>query len=302
MKIIYVMGLGRSGSTILDVVLGNHPALRSVGQFSNFVRVAWMNSRPCSCGHASHDCPFWSHVRQRWHQHLGSHSEREYEAARQSYERISRGPFNVPVSRLGAERFRFYLDSTVALYQSVYEACEGKTLVDSSKIPLRALHLSRVDTIDLRIIHNIRDARAAAFSWNKPSKRRPRGVTHTAVDWMASNLLSEWVLQRARETKSLRLRNEDFVNDPVGALHSIGDLIDEDMDPVITQLLENRPMRAIHLATGNRVIWEKQIRLRPDMEWRSAMSDRDKRKVWAITWPLMVRYGYPRTARSGDGP
>ncbi len=42
-KILKITGLGRSGSTILDVVLGNHPQIESVGEVGNLVRNGWIS-------------------------------------------------------------------------------------------------------------------------------------------------------------------------------------------------------------------------------------------------------------------
>jgi hypothetical protein len=62
-KVLKITGLGRSGSTILDVVLGNHPDIESVGEVGNLMRNGWISReslrgvdpkrlrRPiCSCG------------------------------------------------------------------------------------------------------------------------------------------------------------------------------------------------------------------------------------------------------------
>lgn len=294
MKVIYIMGLGRSGSTLLDVVLGNHPQMYTVGQFADFVRIGWIHSTTCSCGQTATECPFWSAVRRRWHARLGDHSEREYEAARQMHERMSRSPYSLPASRLGTKRYRFYINSTVALYRSVFEVCEGKVIVDSSKMPFRGFHLSRAEGIDLRIIHIVRDARAVAYSWSKPARSTPRDPKWTAVNWMATHLASEWVLRNIDDSASLRLRYEDFVEDPANTLRLVGDLVNEDMNPVISRLLENQPMTITHLASGNQLRLEQQIRLKPDREWQTAMRKEDQRSVWAITFPLMVKYKYSR--------
>ena len=38
-KVLKITGLGRSGSTILDIVLGNHPQIESVGEVMNILSV-----------------------------------------------------------------------------------------------------------------------------------------------------------------------------------------------------------------------------------------------------------------------
>ena len=45
MKVLKITGLGRSGSTILDVVLGNHPQIESVGEVGNLIRNGWISRK-----------------------------------------------------------------------------------------------------------------------------------------------------------------------------------------------------------------------------------------------------------------
>src|SRR5215218_8406394 len=87
-KVVKITGLGRSGSTILDVVLGTHPQIESVGEVGNIVRNGWISRESlrgipkeklrvpiCTCGKRldvlyvdtpDEACPFWSSVRREW--------------------------------------------------------------------------------------------------------------------------------------------------------------------------------------------------------------------------------------------
>jgi hypothetical protein len=42
-KVLKITGLGRSGSTILDIVLGNHPQIESVGEVGNLMYNGWIS-------------------------------------------------------------------------------------------------------------------------------------------------------------------------------------------------------------------------------------------------------------------
>ncbi len=87
-KVLKIAGLGRSGSTILDIALGNHPAIESVGEVGNLMRNGWVSRGSlrgierkkrrvplCTCGKRldvlyvgspEEACPFWSEVRREW--------------------------------------------------------------------------------------------------------------------------------------------------------------------------------------------------------------------------------------------
>src|ERR687892_622891 len=64
-RVLLVAGWGRCGSTLLDMMLGQVPDMVSAGE----VREIWLRgcveNRPCGCGHAFRDCPFWRAVGER---------------------------------------------------------------------------------------------------------------------------------------------------------------------------------------------------------------------------------------------
>jgi hypothetical protein len=48
-----------------------------------------------------------------------------------------------------------------------------------------------------------------------------------------------------------------------------------------------------HTVGGNPMRFDAaHIEIRPDVEWRTGLSARDRRTVEALTWPLRRRYGY----------
>ena len=70
-RVVYIMGYGRSGSTVLDTVLGNVDGVESVGELANVARSGWRGEEPCACGRLARDCSFWSSVRRRWEERGG---------------------------------------------------------------------------------------------------------------------------------------------------------------------------------------------------------------------------------------
>ena len=42
-RVIYIMGYAHSGSTLLDMVLSNHPNITSVGEVNKLYRSGWTN-------------------------------------------------------------------------------------------------------------------------------------------------------------------------------------------------------------------------------------------------------------------
>ena len=60
---IYITGRGHSGSTILDILLGNSSQIASVGEL--LAGLSRADQGACSCGATMSDCGFWREVRSR---------------------------------------------------------------------------------------------------------------------------------------------------------------------------------------------------------------------------------------------
>jgi len=64
-QLVYIMGRGHSGTTVLDSILGNAQDIESVGELiSGGDRFEAL----CSCGQVFRDCIFWTRVRDRFEQ------------------------------------------------------------------------------------------------------------------------------------------------------------------------------------------------------------------------------------------
>ena len=61
-KLLYIIGDGRSGSTLLNIALGNHPDAVAAGELCNVQRYLWRQDNWCSCGTPVHECSFWGAV------------------------------------------------------------------------------------------------------------------------------------------------------------------------------------------------------------------------------------------------
>jgi hypothetical protein len=59
-KVLYIAGSGRSGSTILDNTLGQIDGFFSVGELRYIWERGLIEDRLCGCGERVHQCPFWA--------------------------------------------------------------------------------------------------------------------------------------------------------------------------------------------------------------------------------------------------
>jgi hypothetical protein len=90
-----------------------------------------------------------------------------------------------------------------------------------------------------------------------------------------------------------RIRYEDLVRDPIGTL---APLLPDGAREALTALVAEEGVRRTtgHSFSGNPLRFDSEpLRIRPDDEWLLAMRDDAFTRVTAMTWPLLVHYGYP---------
>ncbi|MGA8204386.1 MAG: hypothetical protein WB812_07685, partial [Woeseiaceae bacterium] len=61
MKVVAIVGSGRSGSTLLSLMLSQDSGVFNLGQSRHLFR-AFANGEPCSCGVSLRDCPVYGEL------------------------------------------------------------------------------------------------------------------------------------------------------------------------------------------------------------------------------------------------
>ncbi len=306
-RVVYVMGAGRSGSTVLDTILNNHEDVLGVGELVHLFIEGSASKENCSCGEARDTCAIWSSVRERWSELTGLSSITEHERLMTKFTRVQR--LAIPEwHRLRAGNpdpdFAECLKQTHATYQAIAEATGKRVIIESSKNPLRAKLLCLTPGLDVRLVHLVRDARGVAWSRMKPFAKskeggvpqdiRPKPIHISAGYWLFMNFLSEQVRKSFPDQPSTRIHYEDFVSDPAQALKEIGEVAGLDYSSVANRLLAGDPMAPGHLYAGNRVRTAGPIKLRSDMAWAEKLTRGQKRLTWLLAGYKLRQYGYER--------
>lgn len=302
-KVIYIMGSGRSGSTVLDMALGSMPGVVSTGELANLVFKTDFESEYCSCGSLLAACPFWSKVL------TTLKSQRDYDPARYArlqvrYERV-RALYRVLSARRDNDAdFQWYLLRSAAIFKTIAKLAGAQAVVDSSKGPVRALALSSAPGIKLVPVHLVADPRGVAWSLRRAwAADPPAGIQHAlkpvsaaraAAGWLATNWAAEHVKRRLPET--LLLRYEDFAADHAATVERI--LRAAAMDSPAGSPPEVIEPGKLHVAAGNRVRRQDKVEVRVDDAWMRKMPAAKNRLVRLIDFPLMAKYGYPYSLRS----
>lgn len=300
-RIAYVAGYGRSGTTILDIALGQHAAVMGAGEITALTRHVWQNNEYCACGRPVRDCDFWSAVVREWSEGWDSRLMADYCALQEKFEGLP--VFMKALSGTGSgEQLTSYGLHTKRLFSSVLSRSGKQMIVDSSKLPGRAMSLAKLPGIDLRVIHVVRDGRGVAWSMMKSYDRdvksglqkelRPKPVFRTALRWSIVNLAVEYLSRQLGPHKIMRVRYEDFASNPALVMQQIGAFLELDLSQIGSSLENGEPICPGHQVAGSRLRMNASIALSKDESWRTRMPARQQVSFQRLGSWMLRRYGY----------
>jgi hypothetical protein len=309
-KVLSIVGEGRSGTTVLAAILGEVEGFFDAGELHWVWGRSLIQQRPCGCGRPPAQCPVWSRVVEgtfgvppedqatgRGGMATGEvvADERELVARRNRFRLLRRADRSGPAWP-ALDRMRAV---TGNLYANLVDVTGARVIVDASKRPEDAAVLAGVSSVDLYVLHIVRDPRAVVFSWSrlKPSpdgtsvmqRMRPSRIVR---DWMESNAGAEVLRRHVPADRWFFSTYEDFAARPRETVREIVAFMREAGEaPFITD--DTVVLAANHTLLGNPDRFRTgAVTIAPDERWRSQMPRRQKVGVQVATWPLMRRYGY----------
>jgi hypothetical protein len=306
LAIAYIGGGTKSGSTLLDLMLGQLPGFVSVGELRQIWQRGCVENSRCGCRRPFHECPFWAEVGRVAFGGWGNLDVEEVLTLRNSLDRVAslrslKGSRDQPDERL--ER---YLATMHSLVRAIAQVAGARVIVDSSKTPSHALILERVPSVDLRLIHLVRDSRGVVFSWQRATRgkqrrrklrklRRRLGVSISAsARWLSYNLRIPSVAKIGVPYHFVRY--EDMVARPRETIREIVDHLSVPIREEDLAFVEDGRLllQDNHTVYGNRLRFSTgELTLQVDDGWRREMAAPTRAWVTALTFPLLLRYGYP---------
>jgi hypothetical protein len=306
-RVLYLGGLGRSGTTVLERVLGELPGTCSVGELVHLWRRGVLDDETCGCGEPFSRCSFWSEVGRLafggWDPSLAARME----DLRPRVDRTRFIPRLLAPRLLGRHRaeLREYVTTFLRLYRAISDAAGGAVVIDSSKHSSLAGGLRTQPAIDLRVVHVVRDSRGVAYSWTK-EVRRPEATagrelmtryspSRSAALWVGHNLF--FGLLGRLGTRTRLLRYEDFVAEPARVLEELAAFAGLPIGPGALDFLDGSAalLTPSHTVAGNPMRFRTgPTTLRRDDAWRAELPRGRRLLVSALTSPLLARYGYLR--------
>lgn len=277
---LYILGRGHSGSTILDILLGNSAQIESVGEL--IAGLSRADREPCSCGASMPECPFWRHVRSR----LEDAGVSWDEARSIGTEKGIAGMWRV---LRGGQKMERRAVIVRALAKAITATAGKPHLLDSSKTPAHGLFLLR-HIPEARLIHLVRDPRDVLRSGLKRGQG-PLALLRTVVGWAIINPMCD-LMARAYPRRVIRVRYEDLCASPACVLDKIGGVLWVSLSDALARI---EHLEVGHNVGGNRIRHAGVLRFDADVGQTKHPMPRWLEVVTLLLCePVMWRYGYLR--------
>lgn len=274
-KVVYVMGAGRSGSTILGVVLGNCTDVFYAGELD-----AWLSRSGEPNFGGEERLRFWERVRGE----MGDAADLFGGEAQRHIEH------STALLRIGGRRARRRLRARYRrvaeeLYSTLARETGATHVVDTSHYPLRARELQALDGIDLYLIYLVRAPQAVVAAFGRKEIKQPsKAAWATNLYLHATHLLSVAVFLRQRRDRRVYLSYEDFVAAPRQVLSSLLEQLDAppripDLDALETGV----PFQGNRLLRSQRVALQVGPSKQPPRRWPTRLSQ----SPWNLILPRL---------------
>lgn len=305
-KVLYVAGSGRSGTTILDNLLGQVDGFVSVGELRHIWQRGILDGRACGCGKPLLECEFW---REAFDASFGSVPDAKAALAAMGDVRTRDVRSMLRTKQAGRMledcEYAHYLKG---LYDGIVAASGARVIVDSSKFPADAIVAAGLPGYEVFVLHAVRDPRAVAHSWQRrrtvadkdggEGQFRREDLVRSTATWQIFNIATRGSVRKAVGDSHYRLlRYEDLATEPERHFQEVIDFVGEGSARRPAFRGNEVDVRPSHTAFGNfRRFSTGSTTISLDREWEREMPTWRKTAVATIAMPTLLAMGYPLRA------
>lgn len=257
-KIIYIAGYGRSGTTILDIILSNSTNITSAGALATILK--WIKENHlCSCGEKMEDCSFWEDYK------LGLYEDK-----------IDK---KLQIQRL-CERYYFPILAWENEYSNYinhtfhYVCKDNNVIIDSSGTPhivlFRPYLLKKYSEFDVKLIFSKRRLNDVLKSTLKKhgsperEKNRSKIVIFfvTIFSYLITYLFTSLIYLTFDKSSRQIVKFKKLKKEPEIVLRDIGSKFDINLEKSISILQADNEFEINHMVGGNRIRFKDSIKFR----------------------------------------
>jgi hypothetical protein len=284
-KVLYIAGSGRNGSTLLARLFGQLDGFVNIGEALRYLFNAKMLARDirCGCGDKIGECYFWKDI--------AATIDDSVRMTGASYVRLPFFPFLISPfkSRAVMAELETLSAATQEFLCKLADRDNCNVIVDASKNPATAYILSQIEGVEVYLVHLIRDPRGVVSSWAKPKDYLERHPAATVILWWVGyNLASEFLRRFVK--RYWLVRYEDFVRAPQEFLKEIAGEISPSVPDIDYMQGKHAFTEPQHAIAGNPDKFAQGVVKIEERKW--SLPWHVQTFVWVLTFPLLYRYHY----------
>ena len=276
LHLLYLLGAGRSGTTLISTVLNACPGVRTLGEMHQFFD--YLDSgKPCSCGSPLRECEFWGPVLETLP--FSEEQVRAYAAMCDQREWHSRIPGLLLKDRPDTE----YLEIQEKVFRAASHISDDRpVLLDSSKYIARFLLLNGSRNLKVTGVYIVRDGRGVIESFRK-KVQTPKTPLSSILYYSLINFFGELTYRFYGNV--VKVKYETFLEDPEGVVRMI---LEKAEAPVQIPRALPSHFEVPHIVGGNRMKSKREIRIDPHISWRQKIPRAQQLFYYFATLPTML--------------
>tara|TARA_B100001939_G_scaffold346587_1_gene365719 strand:+ start:264 stop:1130 length:867 start_codon:yes stop_codon:yes gene_type:complete len=279
-KLVYILGCGRSGSTLLDMILGNHKKIISTGecQFFDMEKISSNNNQ------------FWKKVANIYKDKLVKNNRdiNDVKSIKNCRyislkEILKINNLGIPNNFKDNQCLNNFLFDNLLLFETIQEVSKKNILIDSSKTISRLFHLYNSKMFDIKVIYLHRNGLAFVNSGYK------KGLTNiqSSLHWTIRNYRSQKLLKQCN-LEYLEISYDNLVNETESTISSICNFLKLDFKKSMLNFSKNQ-----NLIGGNPVMRDNNnFKIEGNIQWKKSLSLFDKLIFGFIGGKMNKKLGY----------
>ena len=273
-RIVYLLGTGHCGSTLLDLLLNAHPRVLGLSEIEGIGQL--LRARDPAPGPLS--SPLWRAVRARYE----TRTDARFDDVDLALPRRHRAGAS------HRDDLRRWGETNRCLFECLALESRRPVLVDASKSAIRLAALVRWGGLDLRVLHVVRDGRAVLNAY----RRKYGSFSRAFRSWSIPTLRAMRARRLVAPERWLRFHYEDLASDPAGALRGICRFVGIEYEP---RMLDFRAVENLGIG-GNRMQQDAGSEIVLDDAWRQELPFAHTLLFELLGGALNRAQGYPRPA------
>jgi hypothetical protein len=292
-KLIYISSSGRSGSTLLDMLLGKHNQCYTLGEFQMMPIDFKNNTQPCGCSKKVSECELWTKIYNKNREIINNgiiSRFREFDGGKVlRWAELLEIFFSKPINN---KQIELYGKDNYQVLDTVYNQLQDKDIryfVDASKDSYRLKWLIQSAYFDVKVLHIIKKPEAFVYSMTKDKKglKRLHMTLRMTLRWIVENSIIYKVAHKyAKKDNYYKVNYEELAGNFDNEINNIFNFLELEMSP---NLFNDGFMHKNHAISGNFMRF-KSPNISLDEKWKYNMGLIYKNIVNIIAYPFNYLY------------